>query len=142
MRTIAFLLVLGTAGLQAQSAATAIPKANAEFIRLFNAGDAVGVAKCYTPDAEVLAPNAEAVSGQAAIEGLWKTLVGAGFKDLTLEVVRIEQSVNMAYERGRYTMTTPQGKDHGKYVVVWKRLPKTGWHLHIDSFSSDLPAPK
>jgi len=142
MRKLIVLLVLGTAALQAQSAATAIPKANAEFVRLFKAGDSAGVAKLYTPDAEVLAPNSLPVAGQAAIEALFRSLIAGGFKDLTLETIKVEQSVNWAFERGRYTMTTPQGKERGKYLVVWKRLPKKGWHLHIDTFSSDEPAPK
>lgn len=55
-----------------ESVAKEIHEANASFMKVFRAADAVAVASLYTRDAQLLPPNYDAVSGKEAIMVVWK----------------------------------------------------------------------
>ena len=98
----------------------------------------------YADDAIVLPPNQDAVSGKAQIEALWTGLLNSGVQEISLMTDRVEQSSDLAYEVGRYSMTVKptQGEpitDRGKYVVGWRRQPDGKWKATVDIFNTSMP---
>ena len=61
-----------------------IDAANAEFARLFAAGDAAALAARYTETGQVLPPNMEAATGRPAIEAYWGAALQSGASKVTL----------------------------------------------------------
>lgn len=119
-----------------------ISAANDTFMAAFARGDAKGLAELYTAEGQVLAPNAEIVSGQKALEGFWQALFGMGIKQALLEIQELEDHGDTAIEVSNYTLKGAEGQvlDQGKYIVIWK-LVDGDWKLHRDIFNSSLPAP-
>jgi ketosteroid isomerase-like protein len=69
----------------------------------------------------------------------------AGYQNLRLETIRVEESGDMAVEIGRYTAAVQQANgttvaDRGKFVQVWRRLGI--WRMTSNCWNSDLPAVK
>jgi len=107
--------------------------------KAFNAGDAAGIAALYTRDALLLPPNAQSITGRAAIEAFWS---GALEDPLTatLESREIEPAGDgVAYEIGAFTVSNPAGEtlETGKYMVIWQR-EGGDWFLSKDIWNSDL----
>jgi ketosteroid isomerase-like protein len=100
--------------------------ANKGFIAKFNAGDAAGVAACYTADAKFLAPHAPAIEGREAIQAFLQGAMDMGVA---------------AIEYGRYIMKTADGTvaDEGNFLVHWKKQDGA-WRLHRDSITTDVAA--
>ncbi len=154
--TLVAIVLLGgtmtaTAGAQAPPAratpATSvraqIERRNAAFATSVVGSDGpAAVAAFYTPDAQVLPPNAPAVTGRAAIGAFWRGPNGGPPGPLRLETVDVEPGPGgqTATEVGRYTITLPSGTvvDEGKYIVLWRRVNGT-WYLHRDMWNSDRP---
>ena len=109
------------------------------FMAAYNRGDAPGLAALYTPDGEIMPPNAEAVTGHPALENLFKSFWDAGDTVIKLETVEAEGSGDIAYEVGNYTLSGTAGKinDQGKYIVVWRKVDGH-WKLHRDIFNSNV----
>lgn len=133
--TIAVSQVLG-----AEDVKKEIDAANAEFARVFAAGDAAGLAARYTEQGQILPPFAEVVSGRAAIEAYWKAAFQAGLSKVTLTALEVEAFGDTAIETGRAEITDAAGRqmDVAKYIVIWKRV-NGEWKMHKDIFNSDLP---
>jgi uncharacterized protein (TIGR02246 family) len=128
------------AGLPAEDVA-AIRRLTDEWKRFMVAGDFESLAKCYTEDAVVMPPGHPTVRGRDAIQK-WI----AGFPRATRfdnEIEQIDGRGDLAYVRGRYSMTLqPQGaptpvEDAGKYVEIRKRQPDGSWPVANDIFNSD-----
>ena len=122
----------------------AIEAANKQFITALNRGDAAAVAAMYTADARLLPPNSPMGEGRQAIQQFWQGAIGAGAKMVSLETLHVESQGSLAYEVGRYTLTSPTAgggttTDTGKYVVVWER-EGSKWKLASDIWNSDAPA--
>lgn len=119
---------------------TEIDAANAEFARLFAEGDAAALAARYTENAQLMPPNVEMMSGQAAIGVYWKATLEGGASRLTLLALEVEQFGDTAIETGRAEIADAQGNvvDVAKYIVVWKRVGNE-WKMHKDIFNSNLP---
>ena len=122
----------------------AIEAANKQFITALNRGDAAAVAAMYTADARLLPPNSPMGEGRQAIQQFWQGAIGAGAKMVSLETLHVESQGSLAYEVGRYTLTSPTAgggttTDTGKYVVVWEREGGK-WKLASDIWNSDAPA--
>jgi uncharacterized protein (TIGR02246 family) len=136
------LIALFAGPASAQSAKESIEAALLTFEKAFNSGDAAAVASHYTEDAALLPPDAARVDGRQGIEKFWKGAMDAGFKDLQLEAVEVEESGDTAYEVGKFGLTVP-GKDGapmnaaGKYIVVWKKGQDGTWRLHRDIWNGD-----
>jgi ketosteroid isomerase-like protein len=123
----------------------AIDSTEKEFVRLALAGDFAGLARGYYPDdGTVMPPNAPAATGHAAIEAFFRTLPPLTAFELRTE--ELEGTGDLAYKRGRYTMTMaipggPALVDSGKYLEVLKKQSDGSWKTLRDMFSSDLPVP-
>ena len=63
-----------------------------------------------------------------------------GIKTAKLEIVELDQQGNTVIDIGRYSLMGADGQelDHGKYLVVWKRVGD-GWKMHRDIFNSSVP---
>jgi ketosteroid isomerase-like protein len=112
-----------------------------DFMARAKAGNAQAcVEGFYAHDARALPPHREIVRGHSALVIMWKGIIAAGLKDLSLETTEIEIHGDMAYGIGRYRMTVdpPGGKrteEAGKYLVVYKRRTDGAWRATADMFS-------
>jgi len=107
----------------------------------YDSGDANGLAALYTQDGEIMPPNAAIAKGAEDLKKLFKSFWDEGATTIKLDTVEVEGSGGLAYEVGRYALSGQAGAiDHGKYIVVWKKVGGQ-WNLHRDIFNSDVPAP-
>lgn len=112
-----------------------IDAANQAFVDAFNAGDiATAAENVYTEDATILPPGGPQIDGRQAITDFWTGAAEQlGIESADLSTVSVESlGPDMAYEIGRYSLTTGQGAQEGKYVVIWKRGPQGDWRWHVD----------
>ena len=107
----------------------------------YAAGDAAGVATCYTPDAQLLPVNSDVVAGTGAIAAFWSTVMEMGVARIRLETVEVEPAGEIAVEVGRYALLGADGGavDNGKYMVLWRR-DGGRWKLHRDIWTTSRPA--
>ena len=128
---------------KAPSAADAIRRLDAEFMKAANAKNADALVKAfYARDAVLMPPNHPAVEGPAGIQGFLQGLIDSGFTGITLETTSVASMGDLAYGRGRYTlsMAPPGGapvQDVGKYIVVYRRPAGGSWRAVADIFNSD-----
>lgn len=113
-----------------------------DYVTSFNTGNYDQIAALFAHDGTFMAPHAEPVYGQKAIERLIRQFSDAGYGDLRVETTRVEHSGEMAMEIGRYSLAIRQANgttvaDRGKYVKVWRRLG--AWLIVADCWSSNLP---
>jgi ketosteroid isomerase-like protein len=119
----------------------ALRQLDTDFVARALAGNAQAcVEGFYAQDACALPPHREIIRGHRALVMMWKGIVAAGLKDLSLETTEIEVHGDMAYGIGQYRMTVdpPGGKrteEAGKYLVVYKRQPGGAWRAAADMFS-------
>ena len=116
-----------------------------DFATAFNTGNYDQAAALFTPDGFLMPPQREAVQGQKPIELMLRKLGEAGYQNLRLETIRVEESGDMAVEIGRYTVAVQQANgttvaDRGKFVQVWRRLGI--WLMTTNCWNSDLSALK
>jgi ketosteroid isomerase-like protein len=122
----------------------AIDSIDQTFAPMAVAGDYAALVKAYyADDAIILAPGMPAATGHAAIEAVLHT-----FPPITAFQLHSEEIVgagDLAYARGRYTMTmAPPGgpvvADSGKYLEIWRKQGGS-WKVTRDMFNSDVPPP-
>jgi uncharacterized protein (TIGR02246 family) len=119
----------------------AIVAANETFMDTFNSGDAAGLAALYTEDAQLLPPNADFVTGHAAIQAFWQAVMDMGITGAVLVTGEVEGHGDTVIEVSTFQLLAGgQVVDEGKYIVIWKR-DRNQWKLHRDIFNSSLPAP-
>jgi len=141
---LAVLFALLASPCVAQSAAGEIAKARQEFVQAINMGDADMVAGMYTERAVVLPPNAEMIEGREAIRNYWRTVIGAGLRNLSARSVRIDEyGGEAAREIGRFSIAAPgpgdrTGPVEGKYVTVWRKTGG-GWQCDSDIWNFTQP---
>ena len=117
-----------------------IVEANGNFMAAFGAQDASAMAALYTQDAQLLPPNGDFQTGNAAVEAFWGSLFSAGFDGVVLETLEVHGNGNIVSEVGLFTLyLNGQYFDNGKYVVVWKKV-NGNWYLHRDCWNSSNPA--
>lgn len=115
-----------------------IDAANRAFAESFNAGDiAMAAENVYTEDAVILPPGAPRIEGRQEIADFWTSAAEQmGIQSVDLTTVSVESlGPDMAYEIGQYTLTTGQGAQEGKYVVIWQRDPQGDWRWHVDMWN-------
>jgi len=119
-----------------------IAAANANFMNTFNRGDGAGMGALYSENGQLLPPNSDIVSGQAAISGFWQGAMDMGIKTAKLDTVELDGEAGVVFEVGKYTLGGEGGSriDSGKFIVVWKKEGGK-WKLHRDIWNSSLPAP-
>jgi uncharacterized protein (TIGR02246 family) len=126
---------------QARGIKDDIDAANAKFVAAFNKGDAAGVARFYTEQATVLPPGAPMAEGRAAIQSFWQGALQAGYKNMSLKALRVDQFGNAAREIGQFTLDAPNPQQQithveGKYVVLWRRIGGS-WKLDTDIWNAN-----
>lgn len=120
-----------------------VKELNDQFIGGVEAGDASAVAAVYASDGKLLAPNAEAMEGDA-IERFWEGAIKGGLGSLTLDTASIVSDGDVVVEVGLFTLLTAASGgdviDTGNYVVVHARQPDGDWRYAVDMFCSNRPA--
>lgn len=116
-----------------------------DFATAFNTGNFDQAAALFTADGFLMAPQREAAQGPKPIELMLRRLGEAGYQNLRLETIRVEESGDMAVETGRYTAGVQQANgttlaERGKFVHAWRRLGI--WRMAANCWNSDLPAAK
>jgi ketosteroid isomerase-like protein len=131
------LLVLAAGAAPKQDARAAVDAAGKTFSAAVAAGDTAKIAE----DAQAFPPNSTRADGRAAIQKMWADFLATGVKKIDLKTLEVEQSGDYAYEVGTYSISGEADKhlDHGKYVVVWKRVGGQ-WKLFRDIWNSDMAA--
>lgn len=101
------------------------------------------LASLYTDDGKVLPPNAGIIEGKEAIQAFWQAVIDMGVEEAVLEIIELEGHGDTAIEVSKFKMKDTNGNvlDHGKYIVIWKRV-EGNWKLHLDIFNSSVPAQK
>ena len=122
-----------------------IRAANEAFEKAVASQDAAALGALYTPGAVLLAPNAPAANGPAAIQAVFQGFLDAGAESLMLETTSFEEQGDVVIDVGRYTLglRLPSGdsvSDVGKYLVVFARQPDGSLRFKYDAFNSDAPA--
>jgi uncharacterized protein (TIGR02246 family) len=114
-----------------------------DFATAFNTGNYDQAAALFTADGFLMPPQREGVQGQKPIELMLRRLGEAGYQNVRLETIRVEESGDMAVEIGRYTAAVQQANgttvvERGKFVHTWRRLGI--WRMAANCWNSDLPA--
>jgi uncharacterized protein (TIGR02246 family) len=114
-----------------------------DFATAFNTGNYDQAATLFTSDGYLMPPQHEAAQGPKAIELMLRRIADAGYENLRLETLRVEESGDMAVEIGRYTAAIHQVNrttvvERGKFVHTWHRLGI--WRMEANCWNSDLPA--
>jgi ketosteroid isomerase-like protein len=124
-----------------RAAREAIADIYSVFEEAFLRGDASVIAAGYTDDAQWLVPNVPVIHGKAAIEGVWRQIVGSGGNTLRIEILEVQEAGAWAYEVGRFTASAPDGTvaNAGKYIVIWQLQADGTWKTHRDIFNWDVP---
>lgn len=124
---------------------TAVRGLTQDFATAFNTGNYDQAAALFTVDGFLMAPHRDSVQGPKVIEAMLRRLADAGYQNLRLETIRVEETGDMAVEIGRYTVAVQQANgttiaDRGKFVQSWRRLGI--WLMTANCWNSDLPAAK
>ncbi|MEQ9641240.1 MAG: DUF4440 domain-containing protein [Alphaproteobacteria bacterium] len=123
------------------SAADGIAATNVTFEQNVAAGNAAGVAACYTEDAMFMIPNAAPLVGRAAIEGFFAAAGEGGITSIVLQTDEVLDFGDTANEVGTYELKAGDATaDKGSFVVIWKKTAD-GWKLYRDIIASTQPAP-
>jgi ketosteroid isomerase-like protein len=139
--TLCAAVAAGAASAPAAGTARAgVEAGNKKFAAAVERADATALAGLYTPEAQVLPPNAEIVKGRAAIESFWKSVLATGVASLTLTTVDLQGQGLRADEVGTYSLKLKDGTvaDRGKYLVVWTRVGGQ-WLIDRDIWNTSMP---
>lgn len=132
------------AGVQPDSPAALqeISELHSQFLKAFNAKDAVGVGATYSQDAILMPPNTPSVRTRVAIQLYWSNELTPQAPGLLLNPTENVVMGNFAYSTGYYTMVDAKGAtlDHGKFMEILSH-DQEGWRIYRDIFNSDNPAP-
>jgi len=140
------LVFAACASMPANDAEDVFRRGAADFAAAANAGNVDRIVSYYADDAVLMPPNLPAFRGRDAVRQYWAGLLGLGKADVTIGADDIQQSGDMAVERGHYALTiAPRGggatiSDKGKYVIMWRKRGGE-WKAVDDIFNSDLPLP-
>jgi len=134
----ALLIVVTSISFAEEGIKAEIDSANAKFGEIFG-GDPLALAALYTIDGQLLLSGQEALQGRDAIAAFWKGAYESGLNGVELTALEVTSLGDHAAEVGRYKLLTAAGDiaDHGKYVVLWKRVNGT-WQLHRDIITSSV----
>ncbi len=139
---VAALVALMVSPCVAQTAADEIEKAQQQYLKAFNEGDAEALARMSTERAILLPPNTEMIEGREAIKEYWRSVFAAGLKDVSLRPVRVDEyGGDAAREIGRVRLNAPMPRDvlEGKYVIVWHKMGES-WLLDSAIWNFTRPA--
>lgn len=137
---VLFAILHFAASAQLEEAKRAIAESNARYFQSFVKNDASIFVNSYAADACILAPNAPASCGRAAIAKFFE----GGYRDYGLRNGKfITTNVygdgkEYVTEEGLWQSINAKGEvfDDGKFLVLWKKTA-SGWKMYRDSFSSN-----
>lgn len=109
--------------------------------------DAEAIAAMYADDAGLANPDADLVTGKEAITKAAQAMVGdPNFRlEFRSDRVQVAESGDLAYTRGRYTltMTDPTRKGPytttGNYLTVWQKQADGSWKAVEDFVTTGAP---
>ena len=93
---------------------TVIADNNQRWNDAFNSGNADAVAALYTQDATVLPHTHDVITGAEYIRSFWRSVLDAGFRDHTIEIIDVCVKGDLAYETARWTATSPMKRRVGR----------------------------
>lgn len=137
--------VTSPANAETHPAASAITAALDTLARAFKAGDGVGAASIFAPDALIIAPG-EFVRGRDAIAARYtKRFVTRKYLDIAFTTVSVIGTGDLAIEVGTSKFSTsdsgaPAKASTGRYLTVWRRNVTGIWQIDSDAPYVD-PAP-
>ena len=139
------ILTLMSLPAAAETFREAVEKGAEAWTGAFNAGDAAGVAALYSENGMLLPPDASQIQGRQAIQDTFQGWIDAGFKNIVFNVVEVEESGDLGYEVGLFSVDYPteggqMATATGNYLVVWKRDADGVWRLYRDTWN-DTPPP-
>ena len=122
---------------------TAIAQLSARLLAAVNASDLAGVVAVWSDQGVMMPPDAQPVSGRAAIEHYFRQLFASArfrfqFIASEIQVVGDIASERITYvaEAWRDGASTPS-HDRGKGIHVFHRLPSGVWMLSVDIWNSE-----
>jgi uncharacterized protein (TIGR02246 family) len=121
----------------------------AKWNRAYAEHDAKALASMYADDAALANPGEDLVRGKAAIEQATAAFASDPNLKVAFETNRIQvaRSGELAYTRGRYTMTTTNPETSkpetstGHYLTVWRRQADGSWKAVEDFVTPGGPLP-
>jgi ketosteroid isomerase-like protein len=129
---------MSTPATNVKNATQTIEDMEADFENLANQADAASIAvRYYAADAQLLPPNAPAVTGTAAITKYWQAFLAAGLSDIKMETLEVSISGELAYSIGRYQYTQAGDRHLGKYLAIYRQQPGGGYKATVDTFDAD-----
>jgi ketosteroid isomerase-like protein len=135
-----------TTGRSEADARAHLGKADEEWDRLFNAGDARGLAALYAEDVVSMPPNLPTISGRAALQKDFETFFSENSARHQTIIDQIIVEGDMAIERGRYKMTfKPKAggaevSETGRHVEIRRRI-NGEWKIFLEIWNTES-APK
>ena len=110
------------------------------FIAAFNNGNAKGVAANYAENAKIMPTNSDVIQGMEGIEAFWKGAMDMGLKKAEIEIIQAEGFGDTVIDEGRYKLFLGNGQqaDHGKYIVIWRKVGGS-WKMDLDIWNSSMP---
>jgi uncharacterized protein (TIGR02246 family) len=137
------LLLLAAAACARSPAPEPFPQAAVDaLIERFAAHDAAGVATFYTENAVMLPPDAEPLTGRAAIQEFFARTNAAGSPPVEFATVETFVFGDHAWRQGSFRVRGP-GTDapvSGKFVELWKKVDGA-WLIHRDIWNANAPRP-
>ncbi len=145
--TVIVVLVLGSifcSSVWADSVRAALSQAEQTWVKLYNARDAVGLAKRYVEDGMRLPPDASRHQGRAAIQAHLQQEFDAGLTNNTSRPTAMGSDGNLAWLVGDFSVDYPTegGKmatATGNYVVVYRKEADGVWRLVLETWN-DTPS--
>jgi len=112
------------------------------WIERYELHDAAGLAALYTEDAQLLPPDAEIVSGRAAIQEFYARENPPGSAEVEIATVETLVFGDHAYRQGSFRLKGPGDGDGvaGKFIELWKKV-EGKWLIHREIWSANAPRP-
>jgi uncharacterized protein (TIGR02246 family) len=137
------IAVMTAAVASAQTVEEELRAAEAEWQRLWDAGDAEGLAALYAEDAMRLPPDGSRTVGRVAIQEVFEGDMGAGLElDLETTDVGHDEDGELGWVIGDQTVRYPANGEMmtgtGNYVIVYRKEADGAWRIVVDTWN-DAP---
>jgi uncharacterized protein (TIGR02246 family) len=136
-------LMLAVAGCAPVTVPEAFPQDVADaWVERYELHDAAGIAALYTEDAQLLPPDAEIVSGRAAIQEFYARENPPGSAGIEIATVETLVFGDHAYRQGSFRLKGPGDRavTAGKFIELWKKADGQ-WRIHREIWSANAPRP-
>jgi ketosteroid isomerase-like protein len=120
-----------------------------DFIAAYNQaavdGDWDAWSQLWTDDVVYMLPNAPAVEGRTSLREMASEF--PPHKDLSVTADEIDGRADLAFVRGRFSLTWPAEADaepfadEGKFLMILRKTPDGIWQAAIECYNSDLSLP-